>query len=528
MAKAEQNTTPSKAGRPVKYTESLIEKIRVKFEKYIQDTDIPIIAEFAYKNDIPRRKLYDLNELKHTIKKCIDKKEANLEKNSFDKNKFTPGLIFGLKQLGHSDNPIVRSENDNENKNYLTQPKDINLNTFRVIRAIRKGKRLIVCRGGTRSGKSYGLAQLALDGLFSKEYAGIDLKGDLGLYSQSLPHLKGTLLEDIYKVLSERDLQEDVDYKHHKTDHYFEFDGLKMWYGSINNLKEAAKVKGKGLSVIFLNEADAIPYNAFQQLYMRGKENLIIVLDFNPDDEDVWINEEIEKTDKYKNVEVIVSTFEDNDFISEEEKDRIRNLENIDKQLWEIYGKGQYGTIEGKVYPNWDMYKELPTGDLLKFYGEDLGFVKSRDAVLEVNWLRGTRDIYIKSRLYQTGIEIPDLLNILKTIVTDDEIVFADCSDRRLLSLIKNSACKNLLRPKKGRAKMVKYVRGFRIHIHEDDIDTRKEIGSYKFIKDPKTGKFTNEPVKFMDDLMDALGYAIIGLIEIIFVQSKIKLGDLK
>jgi len=261
---------------------------------------------------------------------------------------------------------------------------------------------------------------------------------------------------------------------------------------------------------------------------MRGEDNLITILDFNPDDENIWINEEIEKTDKYKNVDVIVSTFEDNDFLSEEQKERIRSLKDIDADLWNVFGKAQYGAIKGKVYSKWDTYSELPSGKYIKFYGEDLGYVTSKDAVMEVNWRKGTRDIYLKSRLYETGLETHDLIDRLTSIVLNDEFVFADCSDRRLLSLIKNNGIKNLLRPKKGRDKMVKYVKNFRIHIHQDDINTIDEIKIYKYIIDPKTGKPTNVPVKFMDDLMDALGYAIIGLIEIIFHQSGIKLKDLK
>ena len=67
----------AKRGRPraEKYKD-----IRERLEKYIYENDIPIIAEFAYKNDYPRQYLYDLAEISDTIKKLIDKKEANLEK----------------------------------------------------------------------------------------------------------------------------------------------------------------------------------------------------------------------------------------------------------------------------------------------------------------------------------------------------------------------------------------------------------------------------------------------------------------
>lgn len=85
------------------YTEEEIQEILSKLEKYITDTDIPIVAEFAYMNDIRRAYLYENELLAYTIKKLIDKKEAQLEREGLDKTKFTPMHAFSLKQLGWSD-----------------------------------------------------------------------------------------------------------------------------------------------------------------------------------------------------------------------------------------------------------------------------------------------------------------------------------------------------------------------------------------------------------------------------------------
>jgi len=91
------------AGRPVKYTKDKLEEIRLALEKYIKTTKIPIIAEFAYKNDIPREELYRHKELNHTIKKLINKKEAQLEILALTKKIDSKMAIFGLKQLGWKD-----------------------------------------------------------------------------------------------------------------------------------------------------------------------------------------------------------------------------------------------------------------------------------------------------------------------------------------------------------------------------------------------------------------------------------------
>ena len=93
----------AKRGRPKKYTEDVLLSIKDKLNEYIKDTKIPIIAEFAYQNDIPRDALYKNEELKYTIKKLIDKKEAQLEKLALNREINHGMAIFSLKQLGWKD-----------------------------------------------------------------------------------------------------------------------------------------------------------------------------------------------------------------------------------------------------------------------------------------------------------------------------------------------------------------------------------------------------------------------------------------
>ena len=56
-----------------------------KLQEYIDKTNIPIVAEFAYLNDVSRQHLYENKELSYAIKKLIDKKEAQLERGGLDK-----------------------------------------------------------------------------------------------------------------------------------------------------------------------------------------------------------------------------------------------------------------------------------------------------------------------------------------------------------------------------------------------------------------------------------------------------------
>jgi hypothetical protein len=94
-------------GRPVKYTEARIAEICDLLLTYIANSDIPILAEFAYQNSIPRQKLYELADkserLYDAIKTAIDKKEAQLEKLALQNKINHTMAIFSLKQLGWRD-----------------------------------------------------------------------------------------------------------------------------------------------------------------------------------------------------------------------------------------------------------------------------------------------------------------------------------------------------------------------------------------------------------------------------------------
>ena len=78
--------------RPRSRTQTQDEELFYKFKKYIDNTTLPIIAEFAYMNDIERQYLYDNEMFSTLLKKCIAKKEANLEKGALT-GKLNPGSV---------------------------------------------------------------------------------------------------------------------------------------------------------------------------------------------------------------------------------------------------------------------------------------------------------------------------------------------------------------------------------------------------------------------------------------------------
>jgi hypothetical protein len=90
-------------GRPVEYTPERIQEIKDAMERYIQETEVPIVAEFAYLNNIRRAILYEIPELSYSVSKLTDKKEAVLEKGGLLGDYNASMAKFSLAQLGWSE-----------------------------------------------------------------------------------------------------------------------------------------------------------------------------------------------------------------------------------------------------------------------------------------------------------------------------------------------------------------------------------------------------------------------------------------
>ena len=90
-------------GRPIEFTPERIQEIIEKMERYIEENDIPIVAEFAYQNDIRRAALYEYQDFSYTLQKLINKKEAQLEKLGLFNVVNASMAKFSLAQMGWSE-----------------------------------------------------------------------------------------------------------------------------------------------------------------------------------------------------------------------------------------------------------------------------------------------------------------------------------------------------------------------------------------------------------------------------------------
>lgn len=107
----------NKGGRPTKYSKKQLQKTKEYFNACLESNDIPYIEEVALLLDVDESTVWEWaedtenkEEFSKTIKKIKTLQKVALMRQSNDKDRFTPGLIFQLK-ANHGMKETVVQEN---------------------------------------------------------------------------------------------------------------------------------------------------------------------------------------------------------------------------------------------------------------------------------------------------------------------------------------------------------------------------------------------------------------------------------
>lgn len=368
-------------------------------------------------------------------------------------------------------------------------------------------KFVIINRGGTRSSKTWSLAQIFVTWLFTGQL-GRDvwiMEGVASIVRKSYPILKATVLRDILDILHAADLYQYV--KHKKVDKLFEYNGRTLEYFSLD---DAQKVRGRGRSILWLNEANEVKFRS-EYLMMAVRTKHRIYIDFNPDDPQIWINTRLEqqRADEIGDVHVIQSSYKQNPYLGAQQIQEIEYLEKTDPSFWTIFGLGEYGFIRGLVYPaKWTEIDKIPEG-LPKVYGLDFGFNPNPAALIELSI--DTPRLYLREILYETDLTNAELADMIKGEGIRGPI-FADSAEPKAIKELKSYRLK--VHPaEKGPDSLkdgIRKVKEFQIYVTRDSTNLINEKRRYKWIED-RDGNPTGQPVKAFDHLLDALRYGLTG-----------------
>ena len=353
-------------------------------------------------------------------------------------------------------------------------------------------KRIRIIQGGTSSSKTVSILIYLID------KAQRDKTPTLAsVVSESFPHLKRGAIKDFLDILNGLNLFKPDNWN--KTDYTYTFEsGSKIEFFSAD---QPGKVRGPRRERLFLNEANNIPYEAFEQLEVRTKE--FIFLDYNPVTE-FWVFTEI--IGKRNDIEHIKLTYRDNEALSEEIVKSIEQRKHR-KGWWKVYGEGELGEVEGKIYNGWQIVDEIPHEARLERYGLDFGYTNDPTAVVAIYYFNG--GWILDEKVYKRGMSNKEIADTLKSM--QERLIIADSAEPKSIDELRSYGL-NVMPAEKGKDSVrtgIQLIQDQPVSLTKQSINGIKEYRNYLWLVD-KNGKILNEPEPMCQNhFLDATRYAL-------------------
>lgn len=317
----------------------------------------------------------------------------------------------------------------------------------------------------------------------------------ISVVSETFPHLKRGAIRDFLNIMETHGYFKDALWN--KTDFTYTFEtGTKVEFFSAD---QPGKVRGPRRDVLFINEANNISYETYTQLEVRTKK--IIWLDWNPVAEFWWYSEVVPNTEH----DFLTLTYKDNEALDPAIVDAIE-ARKYNKGWWKVYGEGQLGEAEGRIFVDWQLIDEVPHEARLERYGLDFGYSNDPTAIAGLHKYNG--GFVLDEVTYQKALTNKQIADILLNIPR--ALVIADSAEPKSIDELKLYGV-NVLPAQKGQGSVlqgIQFVQQQRISVTKRSTNLIKEYRNYLWQTD-KDGRIINEPGVIFNHMMDAVRYGL-------------------
>jgi len=365
--------------------------------------------------------------------------------------------------------------------------------TTAINKILKLKKRVKIIQGGTSAGKTFGILPILIDKATKTP------RLEVSIVAESIPHLRRGALKDFLNIM--KWTNRFFDSRYNKSLLRYEF--ANGSYIEFFSADDSSKLRGARRDVLYINECNNVAFNSYNELSIRTKSD--IYLDFNPANE-FWVHTELKDE---ADSDFLILTYKDNEaldhrIVKEIEKNKAKAKTSAYwENWWRVYGEGLVGMLEGVVFTNWKVIDKIPDEAKLLGYGVDFGYSVDPNSIIEVYNLDGKR--ILNEICYETGLVNSEISKRMKNEV----IAYADSSEPKSIEEIRRTGQKI-----KGVAKGSDSINfGIQIMQSQSYLVTSKsanlikELRSYCWDKDRKTGAQIGKPVNYLDHAIDAVRY---------------------
>lgn len=401
-----------------------------------------------------------------------------------------------------------------------------NLTTTKVfsknLEAYNKGFKIIANKGSARSSKSWSIMQLLV--LIAISNARAKKRIVISIVGMTLPQIKSGVLRDFQEMLGS---SFDNLGKFNKTELTYKIGTATIEFFSAD---KEAKVKGPARDILWLNEANHIPYPIYKQLSIRTRG--AIFLDYNPASS-FWFEKNV--LNREKGVRLIHSTYKDNNYLDQSIVNELESYKPIfdnngilvsgDIDFWRVYGLGLTGGRDGLCIRSYKIVDRIPDNIILRRLGMDFGFNDPTTLIdvcicpVKFEYQRGEEkvtgyrnEIFLDELLYRRSMTSSDTINSLHNEFEylRHLLICADQARPDTIEEIKRTGI-NIKGVGKGDQSILiglDILNRYPINITRRSTNIKFEMDNYKWKVD-KNGESLNIPDKSMhvDHAIDAIRY---------------------
>lgn len=365
--------------------------------------------------------------------------------------------------------------------------------TTAVQKLLKLRKRIRGVAGGTSASKTISILQILIDKSQSDKTPTLT-----SIVSESFPHLKRGVMRDFLNILEAHKYFDDS--RWNKTDYIYTFEtGSKIEFFSADM---PSKVRGPRRDRLFINEANNIPYEAYDQLEVRTKDE--IWLDWNPTAEFFFYTDVLNVRN---DVDFITLTYKDNEGLA---PSIVSSIEShmANKNWWRVYGLGQLGEVEGKIYKDWAIIEEVPHEARIIRRGLDFGYSNDPASLVDIYYYNG--GYIVDETLYQKGMSNKQIADVINNLPERQTLVLADSAEPKSIDELKLYGV-NIQAVVKGAGSVnhgIQYVQGQRMSITKRSTNIIKEYRNYMWRTD-RDGRILDVPEDLWNHAMDAIRYGM-------------------
>jgi phage terminase large subunit len=366
--------------------------------------------------------------------------------------------------------------------------------SLKKVLALKKDFRLVA--GGTSASKTISILQVLIDTAQSRKNILIDV------VSETMPHMRGGAMLDFENIMKAHNYWDEARWNKTLTTYTFET-GTKMHFFSAD---APSKAHGPRRDILYVNEGNNIPYAIFDHMATRTRETVWV--DWNPSVE-YWAYTEIMQNPLYAGMfDFITLTYKDNEALDEKTVMKIEAHKG-NAGWWKVYGEGQLGEIEGRIYTGWKWIDEIPHEARFVKRGLDFGYTNDPTGIVDVYEYNG--GFIFDERCYQYGMSNEDIAEFVKSLPDPNKLIIADSSEPKSIARLKLLGL-NVLPANKGQGSInvgIDFVQSKPISATKSSTNLKKEYERYIWMKDKLTDKFINQAPDIDNHLLDPIRYAL-------------------